>query len=101
MEVRNNEMADTSGISPKKFHEPKTEVREVVRQTLDKAYLFARVFNTADGQEVLKHLSEEFNPASIFDGSNNNKTNYNLGKRDAFVYIEQILRFAKTHGENK
>ncbi len=58
-----------------------------------KADLFSNVFGTPQGKEVLQMLQLELNPDELFVEGDAHKTSYNLGKRDAFIYINQMLRF--------
>lgn len=41
---------------------------------------------------VLRDLEEELNPEEIFN-DNPHRTSYNAGKRDAFIYIKQLIRY--------
>ena len=43
-------------------------------------------------EEVLEMLKAELNP-DFLKGSDPNETYYNLGRRDAIVYINQLLRY--------
>lgn len=56
------------------------------------AHIFRSVFNTDDGKLVLKKLEEEFDRDNIMS-DNPHRTHYNLGRRDAVVYIRQMLNF--------
>jgi len=50
------------------------------------------VFNTPNGEKVLQDLQEQFNPDEIFVKGDADETHINLGKREAFIYINQLLR---------
>lgn len=65
---------------------------EKARESLSKkSGVFKRVFLTADGDEVIKALEEEFD--TILFNPDTNRTNYNLGSRDLLVYIKQLLKY--------
>ena len=57
-----------------------------------KAELYQALFNTPNGKKVWEDLVEEFNPDDIFVKNDVNETSYNLGKREAYNYINQLLR---------
>ena len=54
--------------------------------------LYRAVFNTPNGEKVLQDLQAEFNPDEIFVKGDADETHINLGKRQAFIYINQLLR---------
>jgi hypothetical protein len=54
--------------------------------------LYRSVFNTPNGEKVLQDLQAEFNPDEIFVKGDADETHINLGKRQAFIYIDQLLR---------
>jgi hypothetical protein len=54
--------------------------------------LYRAVFNTPNGEKVLQDLQAEFNPDEIFVKGDADETHINLGKRQAFIYIDQLLR---------
>jgi len=54
--------------------------------------LYRAVFNTPNGEKVLQDLQAELNPDEIFVKGDANETHINLGKRQAFIYIDQLLR---------
>jgi hypothetical protein len=58
----------------------------------DKAALYQALFNTPNGKKVWKDLVEEFNPDDIFVKGDAHETHLNLGKREAYNYINQLLR---------
>lgn len=58
----------------------------------EKAARFYRLFKTHDGEQVLKDLEDEFDADDLFN-ENPHKTNYNVGRRDAVVYIKQLMRY--------
>jgi len=63
------------------------------KETKRKADLFRHVFGTPQGKEVLQLMGEELNPDSLFVDGDSHKTSYNVGKRDGFIYVNQMLRF--------
>ena len=58
----------------------------------DTRSLYRAVFNTPNGEKVLQDLQAELNPDEIFVKGDANETHINLGKREAFIYISQLLR---------
>ena len=54
--------------------------------------LYRAVFNTPNGEKVLQDLQEQLNPDEIFVKGDADETHINLGKRQAFIYINQLLR---------
>lgn len=64
----------------------------------EKAALYQSVFNTPNGKKVWKDLVEEFNPDEIFVKGDVNETNVNIGKREAFIYIHQLMRIDNNDG---
>jgi len=54
--------------------------------------LYRAVFNTPNGEKVLQDLQAQFNPDEIFVKGDADETHINLGKREAFIYINQLLR---------
>lgn len=64
----------------------------VHKKVSDKADLFRGVFDTTDGKKVMAELEAELNPDNIFD-IDPHVTGYNLGKRDAFIYIKQLINY--------
>tara|TARA_Y100000034_G_scaffold123003_1_gene169208 strand:- start:14967 stop:15194 length:228 start_codon:yes stop_codon:yes gene_type:complete len=58
-----------------------------------KADMFKRFFNSADGEEILQALEEEFNHDQIVVPQDPHMTHYKLGQRDVVVYIRQLLRY--------
>ena len=68
---------------------------EEFKETIQKnAECFAKIFSTPEGVEVLKILKKELNPIDVI-GDDVHTTYFNLGKRDAFKYIELYIK----HGE--
>lgn len=57
-----------------------------------KAARFRKLFTSPIGMIVLRDLEEELNPEEIFN-DNPHRTSYNAGKRDAFIYIKQLIRY--------
>jgi hypothetical protein len=60
-----------------------------------KADYFKAVFKTPNGKKVLQDLHDELNSDAIFADGDSHKTAYNLGRRDAYIYINQLLRIDK------
>jgi len=56
------------------------------------AALYQAVFNTPQGKKVWEDLTRELNPDEIFVKGDADETHINLGKREAFIYINQLLR---------
>ncbi|MCP5057682.1 MAG: hypothetical protein GY937_13300 [bacterium] len=56
------------------------------------AALYQAVFNTPQGKKVWEDLTRELNPDEIFVKGDADETNVNIGKRAAFIYIDQLLR---------
>ena len=54
--------------------------------------LYRVVFNTPNGEKVLQDLQAQFNPDEIFVKGDADETYINLGKREAVIYINQLLR---------
>ena len=54
--------------------------------------LFKAVFKTPNGKKVLQELHDELNRDEIFVKGDAHTTSYNLGRRDAYVFISQLLR---------
>ena len=54
--------------------------------------LYRAVFNTPSGEKVLQDLQGQLNPDEIFVKGDANETHINLVKREAFIYINQLLR---------
>lgn len=75
-----------------------TSQEEAKRAVLEKAQRFYQVFNTPNGQEVLKLLEDEFEPVNLFD-DNPHRTSYNTGRRDVVQYIKQMMRVCDAHNE--
>jgi hypothetical protein len=58
----------------------------------NKAAKFHRLFTSPDGKLVLQDLEDELNP-DVLIGKTSEDTAYNVGRRDAFVYIQQLIRY--------
>lgn len=58
-----------------------------------KADKIKMLFNSKAGEEVLKILEEECEPAKLHVPQDSHSTAYNCGKRDVVVYIKQMMRF--------
>jgi hypothetical protein len=61
----------------------------------NKSDYFKAVFKTPNGKKVLQDLHDELNSDAIFVNGDSHKTSYNLGRRDAYIYINQLLRIDK------
>lgn len=57
-----------------------------------KAARFHRVFTSLEGALVLKDLEDEFNK-DILLSPDHDETIYNVGRRDVFIYIQQLIRY--------
>jgi len=66
--------------------------QKLVNCLKDKSSLFKSVFDTIEGRKVLEVLEQELNPDIIYSEGDAHKTSYNLGRRDALIYINQLLR---------
>ncbi len=65
---------------------------DIHQRTAYKAGLFRDVFDNEQGQKVLAMLEDELNPDDIFN-LDPNTTAYTLGRRDALVYIKQLINY--------
>lgn len=74
-------------MAQSKEKQPSTD--DILRR---KAHRFHRLFNSPDGKKVLQDLKDELDPDEL-KGATDADTNYNIGKRDAFVYIKQLIRY--------
>lgn len=59
------------------------------------AYAWA-TFHTVEGQRLLEHLEERFNSRTSFDPDSTHTTAFHEGRRDVVLYINQLMRAAKT-----
>jgi hypothetical protein len=66
--------------------------------TKAKASLFKEVFSTVSGIKVLKLLEEECNADELRSPDPHN-TYFNLGRRDAVVYIKQMINYSERNNE--
>lgn len=57
-----------------------------------KAANFHQLFTSPIGKLVLQDLEDEFNPDALMS-SMHDETIYNVGRRDAFIYIQQLIRY--------
>lgn len=57
-----------------------------------KAANFHKLFTSPTGELVLLDLEEELNP-DVLKGETSEDTAYNVGRRDAFIYIQQLIRY--------
>ena len=74
-------------------------LEEMQRNVIRKAHIIGRIFETDDGKKLMEILKEEFDSPFIFD-DNPHKTNYNLGRRDCVIYLEQAIRVHKKEMKN-
>lgn len=74
----------------------KPDAEDLKAELAKKSQLFARVFNTDDGQEVLDHLKGEFVPRDIINKCQT-VTDYKLGIREAYLYIEALVEKGNEH----
>ena len=56
----------------------------------DKIQLVKRVLNTADGEEFLAILDEQFNKTNLHTPGDPYTTAYNCGARDVVIYLKQM-----------
>lgn len=70
----------------------------MLNQLKEKAALYQSVFNTPNGKKVWKDLVAELNPDEILVKGCADETNVNIGKRAAFIYIDQLLRIDEHDG---
>jgi len=70
-----------------------SNIDKLRKETKRKADLFKHVFGTPQGKEVLQAMKEELDPDSLFVDGDAHKTTYNVGRRDAFIFVNQMLRF--------
>lgn len=59
-----------------------------------RASYFEALFSTPTGAKVLEILKKEFDIDEIFN-TDINITNYNLGRRDVVVYINQMIGYSE------
>jgi hypothetical protein len=62
------------------------------KYTNDIAALYQSVFATPNGKKVWEDLTRELNPDELFVKGDAEATHINIGKRDAYIYINQLLR---------
>jgi len=72
--------------------EPKQPKEAVIKAIRSKAKKYQKVFTSLIGKQVLEDLETEFNP-DILLGKDDAETNYNVGRRDVIIYIQQMIRF--------
>lgn len=71
----------------------KKRLKESALKDLEKkAGDFHNLFTSPVGVKVLEALEEEFNP-DVLLGSSDAETNYNVGRRDVVIYIQQLIRY--------
>ena len=59
-----------------------------------KARNFHKLFTSPIGEKVLRDLEQELNPDTLI-ASTPHETSYNVGRRDAFIYIQQLIRYSE------
>jgi len=69
-----------------------SELKSSAEKVVKKARRFHKLFTSPEGALVLKDLEDECNPDRLL-GKNDGETNYNVGKRDVFIYIQQLIRY--------
>jgi len=65
-----------------------------------KARKFEELFNTPLGKQVLDAMSNEFDIGEM-RGKSVEDTYFNLGRRDAVVYIKQMITYSERENETK
>jgi hypothetical protein len=70
-----------------------TDIMDALKR---KAGIVTKVLGTDDGKQLLQVMHDEFDMSDL-RGDTVEETYYNLGRRDAIVYLEQ-LRDAKFDG---
>lgn len=65
---------------------------ETKKRLRNKAGRFQKLFTSPAGKLVLRDLEDEFNP-DVLLGKSDAETNYNVGKRDVYIYITQLIRY--------
>ncbi len=70
----------------------KQQRKEIQEKLEKKAARFHKLFTSPAGKLVLKDLEDEFNP-DVLLGKSDSETNYNVGKRDVYIYITQLIRY--------
>jgi hypothetical protein len=67
---------------------------QLEKQLSQKAQHFLITFTSPSGKKVLEDLDKELNP-DVLKGKTPDDTAYNVGRRDAFIYIQQMMRYAE------
>ena len=67
---------------------------QLEKQLKNKARHFLITFTSPSGEKVLEDLENELNP-DVLIASTPHETAYNVGRRDAFIYIKQLMRYAE------
>jgi hypothetical protein len=67
------------------------DAEKVIDKLAQKAGVVQRVFNTSDGQELLRILQIEF--LGSLQGKDEHQTVFNAGRADVLAYIMQLMRF--------
>jgi hypothetical protein len=67
---------------------------QIPQKLLDKSIRARKVFTTPDGQKMLEVLHQEFNGPNLYV-EDSDRTEFNLGRRDVVMYIEQLINLAK------
>jgi hypothetical protein len=63
-----------------------------IEKVKKKAARFHKLFTSPAGKLVLQDLEDELNP-DVLISSNHDETIYNVGRRDSFIYIQQLIRY--------
>jgi hypothetical protein len=71
--------------------------REAVEKLNQTAKHFYHTFTSPSGKKVLEFLERELNSDKLI-ASTPHETSYNVGRRDAFIYIQQMMRYAENAG---
>lgn len=61
----------------------------------DKGKLFARVFESGDGKEVLEYLSSLFYDVSVYTKGDSHDTAFKAGQRDVILFILQMIAYVQ------
>jgi hypothetical protein len=72
-------------------------VKELKTQLNNKARHFLVTFTSPSGKKVLEDLDKELNPDELI-ASTPHEMAYKVGRRDAFIYIQQMMRYAENVG---
>lgn len=67
-----------------------TQQEQLVEQTRKRALAAKHVLQSENGQVLMSMLEIECNPSKLI-GETPEKTAYNVGKRDVYVYLQEII----------